>query len=282
MFVLPEMKAPPEGLQVTRRGLPARVPPEFSLSPPLLAYWGLPFYSELPEEGQARTEIMESYLLGLSRLLRLRNTTLQEAFDDALVRVIEDEGVERGFIAEDGNLLAWRSFIDHTRLEALAFLRKREEMARQRVIETYFTFALRALGHFEVLHRQHIATQFLDSFFLKRCQLPPERPLQHSPPVLEKSCTAASGAAEASWCTALIAEENSSRNRLVEEFFANICLAAEVFAASVKRNMYEEQKPQLELKLFSTLNQQATVIQSVFRGHYERRRRSSAAAAAFA
>ncbi|RNF00885.1 putative DNA-damage inducible protein DDI1-like protein [Trypanosoma rangeli] len=281
MFVPPEMKVPPEGLQLLRCGLATVALPEPPLPSPLLAYWGLPFYSELPEEGQARMELMESYLLGLSRLLRLRNASLQEALEKALARVIEDEEVEREFIVEDGNLLAWRSFVDHTRLEALACLRKREQAARLRIIDTHFTFALRALCHFETLHRKHVATQFLDSLFLKRCMLPPERKRQQDSPLLKKIPAEACRTAETSWAVALIEEENSSRKSLVEVFFADIRLAAEVFAAVMKRNMYVMQKPRLELTASSTLNQQATVIQSVFRGHRERKRRCDSAASAF-
>ncbi|PBJ73467.1 hypothetical protein BCY84_14533 [Trypanosoma cruzi cruzi] len=280
MFVLPGMKLPPEGLQVSRSSLPTAASSDPPMSQLLLSYWGLPFYSELPEEGQARTEIMESYLLGLAGLLRLRNASLKEAFDRFVASLLHDEAVERGFIEEDANLLAWRSFIDYTFLEALERLKNRERRARLHIIDTYFSFALRALGRLETLDRHHVATQFLDSLFLKRCQFSPGWMWRRVPPLLDEVYAESKRAAEPPWAITLFASESSARKCLVEQFYAEFRFSVEVFATSVKWRVHNRQALQLASMRDSMLNKQATVIQSVFRGYRERKRHRRCAAAA--
>ncbi|EKF31907.1 DNA-damage inducible protein DDI1-like protein, putative [Trypanosoma cruzi marinkellei] len=280
MFVLPRMKVPPEGLRVSRSSLPTAASSDPPMSPLLLSYWGLPFYSELPEEGQARTEIMESYLSDLVGLVRLRNASLKEAFDKSVASLMHDEAVERGFIEEDANLLAWRSFIDYTFLEALERLKKRERTARLHIIDTYFSFTLRALGCLETLDRKHVATQFLDSLFLKRCQVSPGWMWRRVPPLLDEAYAESTRAAEPPWAIALFVDESSARNCLVEQFYAEFRLSLEVFATSVKWRVHKRQTFQLASMRESMLNKQATVIQSVFRGYRERKRHRRCAAAA--
>lgn len=266
MFVLPEMAQLPHKIQPTAR------PPTRKFSTVSPAHWGLPFYSELPEEGDARTELTESYLLGLVDVVRLFNASLNTVFRNAIEVVVRDEAVEREFIEEDSHLLALNSFIDYTRAEGRKCLEQREEAERLRLVDAFFSSALGMLDRFEFLHRQHVAQQFLDSLFLKRCQVRPGRPPSCAPPRAHKIEAESTVALAPPLVETLAAEERDERHRMMQDFFGDICLMVDVFAAAEKRLLYEAYRLPRGETVRSKLNSLATVIQAAFRGHLERRR----------
>ncbi|KAH9593168.1 IQ motif [Trypanosoma melophagium] len=276
MFVLPGMQTTPQRPQSFKRSSTQSELSEIQLPTALLSYWGLPFHSELPEEGVARTELMEEYLIGLTRLVRMRNASLNEAFDNALQRLERDETVEREFIEEDSNLLAWWSFIEYTAQKARMVMERREQTERLSIIDAFFLSALSNLSHLETLHREHVATQFLDSLFLKLCQVKPGWMWRRIPPLLDEENSSESKRVVSVplWLSKLTDEESESRRRITDNFFSGYELILEVFTATEKRLMHNNHVKQFRSYMapLSEMEEKATLIQAIFRGYRVRQR----------
>ncbi|ORC91527.1 putative DNA-damage inducible protein DDI1-like protein [Trypanosoma theileri] len=275
MFVLPVMQTTPEGSQPLEKVPTQITPSDIQLPVALLSHWGLPFYSELPEEGVARTELMEEYLIGLTRLVRMRNALFNEAYDNALQVLVRDETVEREFIEEDSNALVWWSFIEYTSEEARRVLERREETERLRIIDAFFVSALSDMSHFETIHRQHVATQFLDSCFLKLCQVKPGWMWRRVPPVLDDEDSSIPRTVRAPlWVGELSAEESEARKRITNNFFSGFSLILEVFTTTEKRLMHSNHVKDFQSYVvpLSEMEKKATLIQATFRGYRVRQR----------
>ncbi|CCD18290.1 hypothetical protein, conserved (fragment), partial [Trypanosoma vivax Y486] len=236
MFVLPAMTATPPASMSTLDTLSGPESLEPKLAPSLLSMWGIPFHSPMPTEGVERTAIVREYLVGLALWVRAFNISINKVFGRAIMRTINDEAIERGFIEEDSDFLAWKCFTELSRTAAIERLVRREEARRTLVIDSFFSSGLQLLDRLEALHRQHVCMQFLDSVFLKHCQWASGWTWQHVPPPNNEALSEA--LISWSWMPMLIKEEQVARKRVMNEFFSGILRALEVFAATEKRFMY--------------------------------------------
>lgn len=267
MFVLPAMKDPDddffEAANKAKMKKLTRPPP--TLAPALLTLWGIPFESEFPEEGSGRTAIVREYLMGCALWIREFNASLNKVFDRAIMYAIKDETIEREFIEEDADRFAWKHFAEHTRLAAIERFVRREEEGRRVIVSAFLVSSLSYVGRLESVHRQYVALQFLESFFLKLCQWKPGWMWRRVPDVFEDG-DSKPAVVLPSWLVSLEEEETMARKHIEDSFFSRILLSADVFASVEKRLTFEGHKLHFEETIATAFDRSATIIQAAYRG----------------
>ncbi|CCD14020.1 unnamed protein product [Trypanosoma congolense IL3000] len=272
MFVLPALKeASSDLLEAGKIAMELRpTPPPPKLAPSLLRLWGIPFESDLPEEGTMRTAIVREYLIGCALWIREFNASLNTVFARAIRYTVKDEAVEREFIEEDADYLAWRCFIKHTCLASIACLERRESTERQFIVGAHLESLLSCVSQYESVHRQLVATQFLESLFLKLCQVKPGWMWRSVPKVFEDGF-AERPAALPPWLLEFGRQEQLERREIEHSFLRGILLSLEVFVAVEKRLMYQANVLRIDETIVAMLGRSATAIQAVFRGYSVRK-----------
>lgn len=138
------------------------------------AYRDKCFASFDTEESDCRVGLLEEYLSGLLVCLQERNRSRNDLVAKRFSLILADEAEERRFIEEDAHLLAHKAFNETTQQAIVDTVAELEDDARDTIEQEYVRFALQVTQKAESLGRKTIATELLDSVFLKLCQVQPQ------------------------------------------------------------------------------------------------------------